>query len=350
MNQRGYIVLLGLFALLGIGGVWLAGITVKTINHTANQTLALSQARTALISYAVNYIDHYGPQGAGIGHLPCPDTDAPSSTLAGAWHRDGPNPPCAKKPVEYGWLPRHVTVADGRYHFHTRTQQRLLYAVSGNFVNNPVGRIVNPSTSGVISVGQYTDVIAVVATPPLDVDQTESQFWLNLTNSANLGAAYTLIRTADIRTQSMQRVGAWLVGQLNNAVLKRCASVSETTDCKLSELSLTHCSIATQYVLVHWLNAQLSPANCADHELYLASTFALLEEVPIQRHWFMRNEWYKFVELSFDENCLNTSEVACRFALAPIVAELPSLDVPLLDVPLIKIRLQPIADVIKNEG
>lgn len=339
MNQRGYALLLGLFALFGIGGVWVAGFTVKTLNFSAAQTLALSQAKTALVSYAVNYIDHYGPQGAGVGHLPCPDTDSPISAQADTWHRDGPNPPCAKKSIEYGWLPRHVNVRDGRYHFHTRAQQRLLYAVSASFVNNPVGRIVNPSTKGGISVGQYTDVIAVIATPPLDVDLTDTQFWLNLESKASQEAAYTLIRASDIRNQSMQRVGAWLVGQLNRAMLERCASFNNTSNCRLSKLSLADCELATQFVLLHWLNAQVSPTDCGNHEHYLESTFTLLEEVPVQRHWFMRNEWYKFVELAFDENCFNNSAVACQFVLSPVIA----------DVPQIKLRLQPLSGFTQNE-
>jgi len=334
MKQRGYSLLLSLIGLLGVGSIWVAGVTVQTTAHTADQTLALSQARDALISYSVNYIDHYGAQGAGIGHFPCPDTDEPDSTQADTWHRDGPNPPCAKQAIEYGWLPRHVTVRDGRYHFHTRSRQRLLYAVSGKFVNNPVGRIVNPSTDSEFKVGQYTDVIAILATPPLDASVAGSQFWLKPETLASRGTAFSLIRTTDIRKQSMQRVGAWLVDRLNDAAVQRCESVNESENCGYAEHSLLHCEIAEEFVLLHWLNPQSDLIDCESHEQYLRSAMTLLDEVPIKRHWFIRNEWFAFVELLFDENCLQFRDSVCQFELLPVVD----------DMALLKIQLQPYTD------
>lgn len=342
MKQRGYTLLLSLFVLLGVGGVWVAGITARTtvqrVDQKTDQTLALSQARAALISYAVNYIDHYGAQGAGIGHFPCPDTDEPDepdesdNTFADSWHRDGPNPPCAQQSVEHGWLPRHVSVRDGRYHFHTRARQRLRYAVSGQFVNNPVGRIVNPATDGGFSVGHYTDVIAIIATPPLDEDLAGNRFWLNPDILTNTGVAYSLIRIADLRKPSMQRAGGWLVSHLNSSMEQRCVSANQSTDCGLSQYNLLGCDVAKKTVLLHWLNTQIAPVNCETHEQYLLSTLTLLEEVPIQRHWFMRNDWFEFVELLFDQDCLNYDETDCRFMLLPIAE----------DSQLIKIKLQPV--------
>jgi len=334
VNQRGYSVLVSLIVLLGLGSVWVAAITKQTISQTADQTLELDQARAALINYAVNYIDHYGAQSAGVGHLPCPDTDSPDNAQPDAWHRDGPNPPCAKHAVEHGWLPRHVTVRDGRYHFHTRAQQRLLYAVSGKFVNNPVGRIVNPSTEGNFSVGQFTDVIAVLATPPLDTDLVNTQFWLSADSLARHGVAYSMIRTADIRTQAMQRVGGWLARQLNNAAVQRCESIDEGNHCGLEQHDLSQCDIDNKYVLLHWLNNRFSPIVCESHRQRLLSTFTLLEEVPIQRHWFMRNKWFDFVELLFDENCIRVADLTCRFVLLPVLD----------DAALITVRLQPLSD------
>jgi len=342
VKQQGYSLLLGVFALLGVGSVWIAGITIQIITHTADQTLALSQAQAALISYAVNYIDHYGAQGAGVGHFPCPDTDEPSRRAEGAegaeldvWHRDGPNPPCAQQAVEHGWLPRHVDVRDGRYPFHTRSQQRLLYAVSGEFVNNPVGRVVNPATAGAIVVGQYTDVVAVLATPPLDADLSGSLDWLSPEAMANRGAAYSLIRTGDIRKQSMQRVGGWLVKHLNGAMAERCASAKDSQFCPLAQHSHLQCDLSAKSILLHWLNVSADTIDCENHEQYLASNFTLLEDVPLQRHWFMRNQWYRFVALSFDTDCLTIAGAACQFALMPVLD----------NVNMLTVRLQPQVDL-----
>jgi len=352
VKQRGYTLVLNLIVLLGVGSVWFAEISAQTavenaaqrVAMRADQTLALSLARAALISYAVNYIDHYGAQGAGIGHLPCPDTDEPDmpdDTSTDSWHRDGPNPPCAQLDVEHGWLPRHVNVRDGRYHFHTRSHQRLLYAVSGQFVNNPVGRIVNPSTDGGFSFGQYTDVIAVLATPPLDADLAGSRFWLSEELMADQGSAYSLIRVTDLRKPSMQRVGGWLVTQLNNAMEQRCSSIydsSEPSDCRLSEHSLSHCDSSKNTVLLHWLTTKIAPINCEGHKQILLSTFTLLEKVPIQRHWFMRNKWNEFVEISFVPDCLTNVEPDCRFVLLPIDD----------DMDLLNIQLEPVSGPVQQ--
>ncbi len=337
MRQRGYSLMLSLIVLLGVGSVWLAGIAVSTTSRSANQTLALSQARNALISYAVNYIDHYGAQGAGIGHLPCPDTDKPDNTVSDTWHRDGPNPPCAKQAVEHGWLPRHVNVRDGRYHFHARAQQRLLYAVSGKFVNNPLGRVVNPSTEGGITVGQYTDVIAVLATPPLDANPAEGGFWLNPQSMASQGGAYSLIRVVDLRKPTMQRVGGWLVGQLNNAMQHRCASADDVSKCSAAEHSLSDCDVSKKTNVLHWLAVDVAPIRCEDHEQHVLSTFTLLEEVLIQRHWFIRNEWFEFVELLFEQNCLTIADSVCRFVLLPVAD----------DATVFKIQLQSLAEPVQ---
>jgi len=343
-HQRGYTLLLSLITLLGVGSAWIAGITVHTTtsrtDQSADQTLALSQARAALISYAVNYIDHYGAQGAGVGHLPCPDTDKPDepdSPLADTWHRDGPNPPCAKQAVEHGWLPRHVNVRDGRFHFHTRSRQRLLYAVSGQFVNNPVGRIVNPSTDSGFRVGHYTDVIAVLATPPLDEDLADDKFWLSQNLIANQGTAFSLIRMADLHKASMQRVGGWLVSHLNNAMEQRCAPNNETNQCGLIDRYLLQCDTERKLILLHWLNTELAPIDCENQEHFLQSTFTLLENVPIQRHWFMRNKWFEFVELSFDQDCFMVTGLGCRFTLLPIDD----------DMEILKIGLQPLSDPVE---
>lgn len=136
--QGGYSLLLSVFMLLVVGGLGVGGTALYAPRLSTNETMELGRAREALMHYAINYIDHYGPQGAGLGHFPCPDTDKPTGKDRSQWHLDGPNPPCGRDAVQTGWLPRHVSGASGRYHFHTRNKQRLLYAVSGNFINNPL--------------------------------------------------------------------------------------------------------------------------------------------------------------------------------------------------------------------
>ncbi len=299
MKQRGYSLLLSLFALAGLGGAGLISAASYQQISTHYQTLELSRARDALISYAVNYIDHYGAQSAGIGHLPCPDTDNPDSTQADAWRLDGPNPPCAANAVERGWLPRKVDVVGGRYHFHTRAKQGLLYEVSGRYVNNPLSRVVNPATTGDITVGGHTGVVAVLKT------------------SMETDAAYTLIRTADIRQQAMQRVGAWLVDKLATAWRMRCSQPAATT-CVAGYFLLADCELRATEELLHWLHIKPVSGDCESYKTLLKSTYALWDDVPFNRHWFVRNAWGDFIELQLDHNCIAHDLRYCRFALLPI--------------------------------
>ena len=299
MKQSGYALLLSLFALAGLVGTGLISAASYQQISTHHQTLELSRARNALISYAVNYIDHYGAQSAGIGHLPCPDTDNPDSTQPDAWHLDGPNPPCAANAVEQGWLPRKVDVVGGRYHFHTRAKQRLLYAVSGRYVNNPLSRVVNPTTAGDITVAGYSGVVAVLKT------------------SSEPDAAYTLIRTVDIRQQAMQRVGAWLVGKLAAAWRLRC-SQSMATGCVARYFQLADCKFSANEKLLHWLHIKPLFVDCESYKTILKSTFTLWEGVPFNRHWFIRNAWGDFIELQVDDDCIAYDLTRCRLTLLPI--------------------------------
>lgn len=322
MKQRGYSLLLSLFVIVTVSGVLLAGTTVSTASRKSAQTLELSLAKAALISYAVNYIDHYGAQGAGIGHLPCPDTDAPLSDnsnmgQADPWHRDGPNPPCSKNAVELGWLPRHVSVRNGRYHFHARARQRLRYAVSGRFVNNPIGRTVNPSTMGDIAVANFTDVVAVLMVPPLVSELDNRDQWTRLERMLTTSSSYALIRTSDIQTQALRRTGGWLLEQLNRAESQRCLA-TENAGCGLIKRAQVTCEFSEKLLLLHWLDVRANNVDCENYSQALASATTLLEDVPINRHWFFRNEWFRYVEFVVHESCNQNESLLCEFALLPL--------------------------------
>jgi len=210
MMQSGYAILFSLFVLLGASGIWFAGYGVQQSSRNPDRTVELEQAKQALISYAVNYVDHYGPQGAGIAHFPCPDTDKPDPNHDDPWVRDGPNPPCGRQRIAHAWLPRHVNTASGRFHFHNRYRQQLWYAVSDQFINNPLNRVVNPAVGGDISIGGVDDIIAVITAPATDVPDLEPYIWWEARDRDTSKFAYTLIRTSDIKVPAMQRTADWL--------------------------------------------------------------------------------------------------------------------------------------------
>jgi len=318
MKQSGYALLLSLFLMLGVSSFWVVSNTLQSGSFRRDQTTELEKARHALISYAVNYVDHYGVQGAGIGHLPCPDTDNPDQSHSDPWVRDGPNPPCGQALVEHGWLPRHVNTLSGRYHFHTRARQRLWYAVSSRFINNPVNRMVNPETNGNINIGSYDDIVAVLTTPPLDEKNTNSHSWWDGAGYESNSAAYAVIRAKDIRIPAMRRVADWLLSRLDAAAVSRCEILEDTNGCSFGQHANYSCSFSPEQTLQHWLSLKTPDQNCDLQKNSLSNEFARFESVPYKRHWLIRNGWPAFVEIDTDELCAEPSKLACEFMLTPI--------------------------------
>jgi len=313
MKQHGYALLLSVFTLFLLGGFWLGGTSLFTPLSIREEVLELSRARENLMHYALSYIDHYGAQGAGLGHLPCPDTDMPSAQAESNWHLDGPNPPCGHNAVQFGWLPRHVSVTDGRYHFHTRSRQRLLYAVSTNYVNNPLGHPVNPLSLGDIRVGQYDDVVAILATPRLETDAHLIPTWFLNREFDNRVTAFTLLRSSEIRPQLLQRAGAWLSALLNTSLQNHCVESDTLGYCLTPTRHHDSCELTKPLSILRWLNLGLRAETCADYQRVLENAFALFESVPLNRHWFIRNHWPWFIDIQIDEICMTIPVTVCSF-------------------------------------
>lgn len=319
-SQSGYALLLGLMALMVVSAIWLGAASAHRVNYKKTQTLQLSQARDALIHYAVNYIDHYGVQGAGPGHFPCPDTDPPEHSnvqLTDPWIKDGPNPPCGKSQIASGWLPRHVNVNNGRYHFHSRSQQRLRYAVSNQFINNPINRVVNADSVSDIKLGQFDNVIAVVSLPSYEFELDRSMPQWSFEELIN-NSAYAVVRTDDILKPLMRRVGSWLLGQLNSALEQFCRNGSNSTGCAQEWAWQVKCEALADTMLLHWLTRNAIDASCPESTESLLASKLWLEDVPLKRHWFVRNRWYQFIDLQIDGSCKPELAAHCRFAIVGI--------------------------------
>ncbi len=139
--------------------------------QTVATTKALMQAKEAVIAFAVTHADLY-PAGAGVGHLMCPDTDAPAFDASGAPLAPyGPaNIPCG--PNAIGRLPHYVTLLSGTplpiSDYGSGADQQLWYAVADAFLANPNGgisNIVNSSTPGSLTLDGQSDVVAVLFSP-----------------------------------------------------------------------------------------------------------------------------------------------------------------------------------------
>ncbi|MCP4470277.1 MAG: hypothetical protein GY815_06270 [Gammaproteobacteria bacterium] len=142
--QAGYALLLTVLALMGIGGVVLAGFTqgVKVESeherYLHNQRV-LREAKQALLQYAYNYPV---TAGNGPGRLPCPDIDGNGNP--------DPVPGCDGVAGVVGRFPWKTSELNF-YEARDASGEELWYAVSNNFGNSGLGDI-NSSTRGTILV------------------------------------------------------------------------------------------------------------------------------------------------------------------------------------------------------
>ena len=148
-KQHGFSLVLSLTLLIAIGGFALAGkgAGLRSRFSISDAVLAngeLGQVRQALLSYSAHYPYLYGAKGAGVGHLPCPDTDAPIFGVTDWAINRGPNPPCGSYPAAVGNLPSHISFPEGRYMIHAGFGPQVEYEVSERIVNNPASHSVNP--------------------------------------------------------------------------------------------------------------------------------------------------------------------------------------------------------------
>ena len=150
--------LLALMLALIAGSSWLLlsdlNRHTQVYNRRAESSLALNQARQALLSYAMNYPDLRANPEKGPGFLPCPDRN-----------NDGrPESNCAESTgTTLGRLPFAILGLDDP---RDDSGERLWYAVSPNFRNAQSNHaLINSETPGRFSVDGTGDVVAVVMAP-----------------------------------------------------------------------------------------------------------------------------------------------------------------------------------------
>jgi len=274
-----------MISMLGVSATLLGGAPIFL--HSAdvqNQREVLGNVKTALVSYAVNYIDLYGARGAGLGHFPCPDTD--NMVLKISWRYDGPNPPCGSGVVAVGKIPRHLTALTGRYSFHQQSTQYLLYSVSTRYINNPINRIVNQDTTSDLQAFSDQEVVARLSYP----------------QTVNRAAQSISIKRGDIQTEMVRRAAEWVVSKLpvklqhtHYAYAKDCQHIAEFT-------------------ILNWIsNNQLQETDCDLQALALRESAALVDGVPYSSHWFFRNQWYNYVTVELSSVCLGLAIDQCRW-------------------------------------
>ncbi|MBU1565738.1 MAG: hypothetical protein KJ630_08925 [Proteobacteria bacterium] len=132
---------------------------------------ALAKVKDSVIAFAVMYADNY-PAGAGVGHLMCPDTDAPAFDATGIplAPYGVANSPCG--PNAIGRLPHYVTLPSGKpfplSDHGSGVDRQFWYAVADRALANPAGglsNIFNSATPGTLSLDGQGDIVAVIIAP-----------------------------------------------------------------------------------------------------------------------------------------------------------------------------------------
>ena len=389
-SQSGAALLLVLLTMLS-GGALLMASWVSTsvpLERQRDRARVLGAARESLLAYAVGYIDLYGPRGAGPGHLPCPDTDPMDNAPdALSWLGDGPNPPCGHGSVALGRLPRHVSRPGHRYGFHGLPRQELWYAVSTAFVNNPVNRVVNPASRGGLQLDDTDDIVALVIDPGrafadqnrrvdspaawLEGENADGDTVFSRLQNAVGNDRIAALRMRGLRKAMTRRVGLWLRDQLRVAAAARCTgstasepawrrgttpvAAARTTreglaaDAPAARACRPFAAGCDRTDLIAWLTPSSevcrAPADSASGHTALpvdtgarassaaltpaASEAWLLDGVPWQTHWFVRNRWPEHANLQIHEACHDAAFVACGFRLLPAVPDQRSIRVAL---------------------
>ena len=263
VRERGFVLLALLFVGVLGGGGWLAVQGGGAAPAQALRAVAdLARARRAveaLSAHATLYPDLYGPTGAGPGHLPCPDRHQPPDGRLDpvALPRAGPDPPCAAYPAPAGALPLHVNVVRLRAGIDPAPGGAAVlgYRVDAAVINNPLDRLVNARTMPAVPARVHL---------------------------RGTGRPLAL-RRGTLAPGVQRRIAAWLVARLGERVaVPGCEGVSP-------------CPALVALGALTGTGAVMDDG-------------ALLEGVPLARHWFVRNGWQDDVRLRI--------AVACRHDMA----------------------------------
>lgn len=161
-RQRGAAMLVTLaIVVMGIAAALVGSLSTTALKNARQETttVALAQAKEALIGYAITYGDTYS--GEVHGYLPCPDTSGSAEGSAA--------PPCGSNDVSrIGRLPWKTL---GLPALRDGDGECLWYAISGTYKNNPKTDLMNWDTRGLFEVLDASgtpvaqDVVAVVFAP-----------------------------------------------------------------------------------------------------------------------------------------------------------------------------------------
>ncbi len=333
-SESGYALVTLLAVLTIAGGTLFAAHASHTASPTAEQALHakrnLLSARQALLSYTTHYPYMYGPRGAGVGHFPCPDTDRGLDQDISAWStRSGPNPPCGRLDASEGRLPAHVSYPTQRYMFDSGEGAPVRYRVSGEFINNPSNRVVNPTllaSEDTIAIAKLVQKISV---------------------RSLVSEGVSIITPTALLLAIKPAVSIWFVDKLNELETMSCllsdptsqnhdadASLTSPSRCEQLRQVTSTCHQQSEYpvsmsglfeapsfdtpalqghsslsqLIVLLLADEIPVAYDCDE---LAQSQLSIDQVPANTHWFVRNQWHYWIRFVAEEKCFTAVDELC---------------------------------------
>lgn len=337
VKQSGLALYLMLIFVILMNMHWLSAQLNGQLRHNkVERQQRLKFARENLIALSVNYMDNYGPTGAGPGHLPCPNFKIPDGSRSSF----GPDTPCSGDHFVIGRLPRLVGIKHGLRVLNYQpdqydAQNALWYIVSTSFVNSPFKK-VNIESRGDLSFNGLQNVVAVVldSGPALKTQlnmRPSSSFSaylelqissVEILTSPTSNDRYLAITLDDLLPLIVARVGAtvaqWVLGYRD----KYCSSGYTGIPC-FPFASAHPDGVCSDGVLEGWLSVEAG--ECA-HSLFDHSD---LDQAPRGMHWFIRNRWFEQVHYKIDAVCLELPE-SCDVISMTVIYEgtvMPSLSI-----------------------
>jgi len=321
VKQGGYALLLFIPILL-MATISFSAIRPMFDSQHVHHLQKLSDSRRQLIAYSASYLESYKPTGAGPGHLPCPDSDrSPDEYQVQLGLRgDGPNPPCGKHSIAIGKLPRHISHGKHRYAFHLEDRHTIWYAVDTRFINNPINRVVNPDTVGRINLVEELPAAAVLfmAREGASIWAQPSGVIISSLREALQGertagklelfersvSQYVLITPAALVDAVTQRVALWMYAHFRTPALFNCASNKQ---CVYLPIRACDISLQAKIQLLMLSNNHMIECSGTPADVRLAAQAlgdSRLDGVFLRRHWFYRNDWWRFVDVQLESDCI----------------------------------------------
>ncbi|HBR96277.1 MAG TPA: hypothetical protein DD979_02720 [Gammaproteobacteria bacterium] len=251
----------------------------------------------------------------------------------GSRANEGPSPPCGGE-YAVGRLPRltritHTSKTVEYQPGHYGHAHAFWYAVSGNFVNNPISpqTVVNPDTQARLWVDAADDVVAVIidsgpALPQQIVSRPSRAHSAYLEGGNADGDVHfsvqadgndmlTFIHKDDLLMRALPRVLAHVRDWLLDYRLQHCLPGTQSGCFPAASASADGACEAA--LSAGWLAVDVG--NC-ERSLFSSG---VLEGVANEQHWFFRNDWARFVRYSVSDDCLGDQAFACDPKIGPIV-------------------------------